>query len=120
MISPGKLISDTHIDAFRNFEFPCLLRELRSFEGVCNVYMRFIKSFAAIVRPLNCLSRKDTDRDWDGTAKKQTQVFQTLKEKVTSHLVLALTRACKTYMLETDASAYQLGCMSLQKQDDNT
>lgn len=107
MISPGKLIvSKTYIDAFQNFEFPRSLRELRSFIEARNVYRRFTKSFAAFAQPLNCFTQKDADTVWDNPTKEQLQVFETLKKKMTSAPVLALTRAGKTYMLDTDASAY--------------
>lgn len=62
VISPGKLaVSDSHINAFQNFEIASSLRELRSFLGACKVNKMCIKMFAPIVRPLNHLSRKDAD-----------------------------------------------------------
>lgn len=116
VISSGKLVaSDMHIDASRSFKFPSSLRELRSFLRVYIVYKSFIKSFAAIARPLNCLMQKDDDHDRDNSTKEQLKAFNTLKKNVTSPPVLALPRAGKTYMLRTDASAYQFECTLLQE-----
>lgn len=64
--------------------------------------------------------RKDAYRDWEIRMKEQLEAFETVKEKVKSLPVLALRRAGKTYMLNTDASAYQLGCTLVQEQDDDT
>lgn len=109
-----------HTDAIQNFEFPHSLRELRSFMGARTVNRRFTKSFAAFAPPLNCFTRKDADTVWDCPTKEELQDFETLKEKMTSSPVLAISRAGKTYMLDTDAPAYQLGYTLLHKQDGKT
>lgn len=64
--------------------------------------------------------RKEAYPDWEIQTKKQLKAFETVKEKMKSLPVLALPRADKTYMLNTDPSAYQLGCTLVQEQDDDT
>lgn len=64
--------------------------------------------------------QKDAKPNWNNPAKEQLRAFETLKEKGTSPPVLALPRAGKTYMLDTDPSAYQLGCTLLQEEDDES
>lgn len=61
--------------------------------GACKVYWRFIKSFAAITRMLDCLTLKDADTDSDNMTKEQLQVFKMLKENgdVTSGIRITLS-----------------------------
>lgn len=101
VISPGKLaVSSTHIDEFRNFELLRSRRELREFLGAYNVCRRFIKSFAAIARPLNCFTQEDAGPDWEGPTQEQLEAFETLKKKMMSAPVLAYharaRRTCST------------------------
>ena len=121
VIRPGKLcVAAKARDAFRSFEYPKNITQLRSFLGACNVYRRFIKDFAKIARPLTFLTRKDATPDFDNPTTEQLEAFETLKTKMTEPPVLALPRTNQPYTLDTDASAYQLGCALLQEQDDKT
>ncbi|CDF38002.1 unnamed protein product [Chondrus crispus] len=62
VISPGKLsVAEAAADAFRTFTFPRTLTQVRSFLGACNVYLRFVKRFAKIGRPLTDMTRAN---DW--------------------------------------------------------
>ena len=118
VISPGKLsMADTAADAFKTFTFPRTLMQVRSFLGACNVYRRFVKAFAKIARPLTDITRKDAAPDYDNPTETQLQAFEDLKARMIAPPVLALPRYGWPYMIDTDASAYQLGCTLLQEHD---
>ena len=119
VISPGKLsVAEAAADAFKTFTFPRTLTQVRSFLGACNVYRRFVKGFAKIARPLTDMMRKDVDPDFDNRTELQLQAFEALKERMVSPSILALPRYGRPYMIDTDASAYQLGCKLLQEHEE--
>ena len=64
------------------------------------------------------MTRKNADVDWDRPTDAQVKAFEELKNGMVSPPVLALPRLGKPYVIDTDASAYQLGCTLLQQQDE--
>ena len=119
VISPGKLsVTDTAADAFKTFTFPRTLTQGRSFLGACNVYRRFVKGFAKIAHPLTDITRKDSEPDYDNPTEAQLKAFEDLKARMIAPPILALPRYGRPYMIDTDASAYQLGCTLLQEHDE--
>ena len=53
VILPRKLaVAKNSTQGIQNAEFPKNLTQLRSFRGACNVYRRFIKSYAKVAYPL--------------------------------------------------------------------
>lgn len=64
------------------------------------------------------MTRKDADPDYENPAENQITAFNELKSRMISPPVLCLPRLGKPYLLDTDASAYQLGCTLLQEQDE--
>ena len=116
VISPGKSrVADTAADAFKKFTCPRTLTQVRSFLVACNVYRRFVKGFVKIARPLTDMTRKDSDPDFYKPTEAQIQVFENFKKCMIAPQILALLRYGRPYMMDTDASAYQLGCNLLQK-----
>ena len=65
------------------------------------------------------MTRKDASPDFDNPSDDQMRAFETLKERLTSPPVLALPKTGRPYIVDTDASAYQLGSALLQQQDDD-
>ena len=119
VVSPGKLaVASENRDAIHEAEFPRDMTQLRSFLGACNVFRRFVKGFAKIAGPLNNMLRKDVDPDFDNPTDEQLTAFEALKKALVEPPVLALPRVSKPYVIETDASNYQIGCALLQEQDD--
>ena len=119
VISPGNLcVADTAADAFKTFTFPSTLTQVRSFLGACNGYHRFVKGFPKIARPLTDMTRKDSDPDFYNPTEAQLQAFEHLKKCMIALPILALPPHGKPYMIDTDASAYQLGCTLLQEQEE--
>ena len=118
VIGPGTLrVSAKSTEALRACAFPKSLTQVRSFLGACNVFRRFVKDFSKIARPLTTMTRKDASPDFANPSDEQLRAFETLKERLTSPPVLALPKIGRPYVVDTDASAYQLGCALLQQQD---
>ena len=66
---------------------PKCVKNVQKFLGLANCYHWFIKSFAAIARPLHNMIKKDQKWEW---TEKQERVFRELKERFTKKLVLAV------------------------------
>ncbi len=66
---------------------------------------------------LNDMLKKDANPTWDDPKPAAVEAFETLKRKLISPPVLALPKRGRPYMIDTDASAYQLGATLLQQQD---
>jgi hypothetical protein len=49
------------IAGIKNWPMPTKVKDIRSFLGFCNFYRPFIQGFAHVARPLNKLTRKDTE-----------------------------------------------------------
>ena len=120
VITPGKLsVAVDNSKAFAKAVFPRTVTQLRSFLGAANVYQRFVQRYSDIARPLNSMLRKDAEPDWENPTDEQTKSFETLKTQLISPPILALPKAVRPYMIDTDASAYQLGAALLKKQDED-
>ncbi|XP_073314721.1 uncharacterized protein [Primulina huaijiensis] len=74
-------------------------------------YRRFIEGFSIIARPMTQLTQKD--RRFVLTDECESS-FQTLKEKLTTALVLALPSGSGGYVVCSDASLNGLGCVLMQ------
>ena len=119
VITPGKLsVATENTDAFKTAVFPKTLTQLRSFLGAANVYRRFIKDYSKVARPLTAMLRKDATPNWDDPTASERSAFEELKERLTSPPVLVLPKRDRPFMIDTDASAYQLGAVLLQQQDE--
>ena len=120
VITPGKLhVAARNKEAFRTATFPRDKTQCRSFLGAANVYRRFVKAYAEIARPLNTMLKKDASPDWTNPTDAQTNAFETLKTILVSPPVLHLPKAGRPFMIDTDASAYQLGATLLQQQNED-
>eukprot|EP01053_Blabericola_migrator_P005380 Blabericola_migrator_1__5379@NODE_2755_length_2389_cov_14_470715_g1724_i0_p1_GENE_NODE_2755_length_2389_cov_14_470715_g1724_i0NODE_2755_length_2389_cov_14_470715_g1724_i0_p1_ORF_typecomplete_len426_score34_27RVT_1/PF00078_27/5e22RT_RNaseH_2/PF17919_1/5_7e22RT_RNaseH/PF17917_1/4_9e09RVP_2/PF08284_11/0_0056RVT_2/PF07727_14/0_053PASTA/PF03793_19/0_079RVT_thumb/PF06817_14/0_14CdvA/PF18822_1/5_9e02CdvA/PF18822_1/0_89_NODE_2755_length_2389_cov_14_470715_g1724_i01521279 len=95
---------------------PKTLKALRSFLGFANTYRKYIRNFAAMVKPLQDL-RDDKNKKikaWTGEAE---EAFKEVKRRMTELPVLILPRADRPYILDTDASSTAVGAI-LQQQDE--
>ena len=63
--------------------------------------------------------RKDAEPNWENPSEEQTKAFETLKARLISPPILALPKTGRPYMIDTDASAYQLGATLLEQQDED-
>ena len=120
VLLPGKLaISTDATSSIHDALFPEDITQLRSFLGACNVYGRFIHGFAKVAYPLHQMLGKNSDVDWGHPTEPQRNAINNIKEALVTPPVLALPRLDRPFMIDTDASAYQVGAVLLQQQDDD-
>ncbi|XP_037831364.1 uncharacterized protein LOC119616983 isoform X3 [Kryptolebias marmoratus] len=124
------------IDSLKSWPVPRNLKELRSFLGFAGYYRRFIKDYAAIVKPLNELTRGYPPARSPAKLKKpegkysdpkqsfgdkwtscQQIAFETVISKLTTAPVLGFANPQLPYILHTDASTNGLGAVLYQEQE---
>jgi hypothetical protein len=119
VIGQGTLsVSGKNTRALKTAKPPTTQTELRSFLGLCNVYRRFVPGFAKVAAPLNALLRKGESPQLGELTATQLQAFESLRDRLLSPPILALPKAEGQFILDTDASAEQIGCCLLQGQAD--
>lgn len=111
----GIQVNPDKIEVVKSFPTPKNPKQVRSFLGLCNYYIRFVLGYSKIVHPLNQLLHKDRKFKWTSEC---TSAFDTLKAALTSP-ILALPDTSKEFILSTDASATAIGFVLSQKDDDN-
>ena len=119
IIRPGRLeIDHAHTASLKEALPPKNKSELRSFLGLCNVYRRFVHRFSHVSGPLNELLKKNSS---DSFTLNETQLesFQNLIGTILSPPALSLPRRDLPYSVDTDASAYGLGCSLFQTDEEN-
>ena len=110
VITPGKLaVATENTKAFEHAAFPHTATQVGSFRGASNVYRRLVKNFSGIAKPLNDTRKKGENKTWEDPKPAAVKAFETPKRKLISPPVLALQKTERPYMIDTDASAYQLG-----------
>ena len=92
---------------------PVSKTEVRSFLGLVSYYRRFVPNFSEIAAPLTRLTRKRVKYEWSDQCE---EAFQKLKQSLINPPVLAFPTEDDTFILDTDASAYGLGCVLSQIQ----
>jgi hypothetical protein len=75
-------------------------------------YRHFIEGFSKIVRPMTALLANKVEFKW---TQKCQAVFEALKEKLTTTLVLVLPDVHKPFSVYCDASYTDLGCVLIEE-----
>ena len=102
------------IKAVKEWKTPTRVKDMKSFLlGFANFYWRFIQNFSHTVKLLNELKGK---KEWKWEEEHQ-KAFEELKEKITSQLVLALSRREEKFRVKTDALGHAIGGVLSQKQE---
>ena len=86
-------------------------KNVESFLGFANFYWRFIQNFSYIAKPLNELKGK---MEWIWN-EEYDKAFKELKEKITSQLVLSLSKREGKFRVKTDALEYAIGGVWFQE-----
>ena len=94
---------------------PSSVTELRRFMGMVNQMTKFSPNIAQISKPLRELLSSKNAWSWEAT---QENSFSKLKAEISSPRVLALYDPSAKTKISVDASAYGLGAVLLQKQQD--
>ena len=116
VITPGKLaVALDNTKAFANCTFPRNVTQMPSFLGVANMYRRFIKNFSGISKPLDIMLKKYGKPNSHEPTQEARDTFEFLKKQLVAPPVPPLPKLGCPYMIDTDASAYQLGATLLQQ-----
>jgi len=70
---------------------------------LANYYRQFVKDFAKIVRPLHEMTRKEIKWSWE---ERQQKVFEELKERFTTELILVTLDLDREMRVEADMSDF--------------
>ena len=85
---------------------------MKQFLGLVGYYRKFVPQFADIARPLNALTRKDVEFEWNEICQES---FELLKRKLIEVPILQYPDPSKPYVLFTDASKYAWSCVLTQE-----
>ncbi|MCO5575130.1 hypothetical protein L7F22_028927 [Adiantum nelumboides] len=100
------------LEVIKDWPNPRSLHEMRSFIGMCAYHRRFIEKFSLIAGPLHDLTKKNVKYVW---TEKRQQAFDTLKQKLISQSVLALSDLSKPFEVQCDACGDCLRAILLQE-----
>ena len=107
----GVAVDPAKIEAVMKREPPKNVTDVRSFLGLVGYYRRFVEGFSKLAMPMTRLTKKRGKFLWTPECE---LVFQTLKEKLTTTLVLIIPNSGEGYEVYTDASLRGLGCVLMQ------
>lgn len=107
----GLTMDKDKLKSILDWPIPKNLKELQSFLGLGNYYRKFIKNFQEIIEPLRKLLKKNAEFLWDDNA---NNAFNKLKNAFLSNEVLIFPDAEKVFIVETDASDFDVGCILSQ------
>ncbi|XP_043191558.1 uncharacterized protein K02A2.6-like [Amphibalanus amphitrite] len=105
------------VEAMRAAPRPSNSQELRSFLGLAGWFARFITGYAAVVRPLSAMLKKDSEFDWSDEADTS---FNRIKELVTSRPILQPFDPALPTVVTSDASDRGAGAVLAQLHPDGT
>jgi transposase InsO family protein len=101
------------VSVVKNWPVPKVLRDVRSYLGLCSYYRRFIEGFSTLARPLHRLTEAGVIFEWSIECQKS---FDALKNALSSDNVMAYPRHHGLFILDTDASDFGIGGVLSQMQ----
>ena len=87
-------------------------KEIKQFLGLIGYYRKFVPRFSDLARPLNALTRKNTEFEW---TQKCQESFKLLKTSLMTDPILTYPDPSLPYMLFMDASKYAWACVLTQE-----
>lgn len=99
------------IQAILNIPPPRNVKDIRRFIGTASYYRRFVPQFSTIIAPLSNLTKKNVKWCWSPECDTS---FRTLKETLVTAPILTCPDFSRTFYVQTDASAYGIGCVLTQ------
>ena len=111
----GLLPCPTKVEAISKMAPPTSVKGIRTFLGMAGFFRRFIKDFSLIAEPLTRLTKKNSRFQWTPVEQK---AWQNIKDSLASAPVLSHPDLDKPFWLITDASAYCIGAILAQKDDE--
>lgn len=94
-------VDDSMVEAVLDWKLPTSVFKIRSFLDLAGYYRRFIPDFATLAKPMTRLTQKGVKYEWSDSCKR---VFQELKKRLTSALVLIITERDTSFQVYCDAS----------------
>jgi len=114
-ISKNELeVEEAKVKVIKNLPLPTTLKQLRGFLGHIGFYMRFIKDFATISKPLTHLLCKDVEFIWEYNPQNS---FLQIKEALISPPILQASDWSVPFELMCDASDFAIGAILGQRKD---
>nr|GEX62344.1 reverse transcriptase domain-containing protein [Tanacetum cinerariifolium] len=110
----GIEVDKAKVDVITKLPHPTTVKGIRSFLGHVGFYLRFIKDFSKIARPMTRLLEKDTPFIF---SKECVEAFQTLKRKLTEAPILIAPDWDMPFELMYDPSDFAIGAVLGQRQD---
>ena len=121
IVTPGRLeVAKRATEAVEKELPPRNASELQSFFGLCNVYRRFVPKFFRLAKAFNLKLWKDQPVKWGDLTDDEMLPFKNLKSRLINPPVLAIPKAVQRCTLDTDACDYQVGCVQLREQEEET
>ena len=102
---------ESNVKTILDLPEPKNTKELASFLGTTNFYLKFVSNYAQLADPLRLLLRKDVPWVW---TEAQSAVFATLKQKIASPPILAHFNSDAPTVVSADASGVALGAVLSQ------
>lgn len=103
------------VEAILTIPRPKNVTEIRRFVGTASWYRRFIPDFASLLAPLTQLTKRRVTWKWTPECEES---FRTVKERLVTAPILACPDFNRTFILQTDASAYGIGAVLSQEYPD--
>jgi len=94
---------------------PTCIKDLRKWLGLANYLHKYTRNYAAIVRPLTQLLRKDVEWQW---TKEHQDSFDQVKLSLREAPILMLPDYSKPFHVVCDASQFAIGCALMQHDDE--
>ena len=91
---------------------PKTSKEVKQVLGLIGYYRKFVPRFPDIVRPLNALTKKDTEFKWTQMCQGS---FELLKTSLMTDPILTYPDPNHPYVLFTDAGKYSWACVLAQE-----
>ena len=101
---------ESNVKAILDLPEPKNVKELASFLGTTNFFLKFVPNYAQLADPLRLLLRKDVPWVW---TEAQSAAFATLKQKIASPILAHFNSDAPT-IVSADASGVALGAVLSQ------
>ena len=103
------------VQVIKTFPTPKTVKQVRSFNGMCQFYKKFIKDFATLAKPLYRLTEDNRKFHWTEECDRN---FNQLKNALCKDALLHYPNFEKEFILATDASGFSVGS-TLSQKDEN-
>ncbi|XP_075475898.1 uncharacterized protein LOC142515052 [Primulina tabacum] len=110
----GIEVDKAKMEVIKNLPPPSSIKGIRSFLGHAGFYMRFIKDFSKIAKPLSSLLMKDAEFNFDSTC---LHAFEILKESLVTAPVLTVPDWELPFEVMCDASDTAVGAVLGQRKN---